>query len=117
MKLFEVAKALSAQVLHGEAQLSRTVAGAGSADLMEDVLAAVARDAVLLTGVVEEQVIRTAKITGAAAVVIVRGKTPSSRFVALAKENDMPLLLTKHSLFAASGRLYMNGLRGLEGSW
>jgi hypothetical protein len=72
---------------------------------------------VLLTGVIDEQVIRTARVAGVGAVVIVRGKTPPKPVIDLARDNDMPLLVTEKSLFAASGRLYMNGLRGLDGSW
>jgi predicted transcriptional regulator len=117
MKLYEVADILTAKVLVGRDKLDCDIVGGGSADLMEDVLSAAAKDAVLLTGVIDEQVIRTAKVAGVGAVVIVRGKTPSQRFIDLAKDNDMPLLLTGSSLFTASGRLYMNGLRGLDGSW
>ena len=117
MKLYEVKDILAAQVLVGDEQLSKDIVGGGSADLMEDVLSAAARDAVLLTGVIDEQMIRTAKVAGVGAVVIVRGKTPSQRLIDLARDNDMPLLVTEKSLFTASGRLYMNGLRGLDGSW
>ncbi len=117
MKLYEVLDILAARILVGDDQLEKDIVGGGSADLMQDVLAAAARDAVLLTGVIDEQVIRTAKIAGVAAVVIVRGKTPPQQVIDLARDNDMPLLVTRKSLFTASGRLYMNGLRGLDGSW
>jgi len=117
MKLFEVKNILAAEVLVGDEQLDRDIIGGGSADLMEDILSSAARDAVMLTGVVDEQVIRTAKVAGVGAVVIVRGKTPSQRLIDLARDNEMPLLVTGKSLFSASGRLYMNGLRGLDGSW
>jgi len=117
MKLYEVKDILAARVLVGDEQMDKDIMGGGSADLMEDVLSATARDAVLLTGVIDERVIRTAKVAGVGAVVIVRGKTPSQGVIDLAKDNDMPLLVTGKSLFTASGRLYMNGLRGLDGSW
>ena len=117
MKLFEVKNILAAEVLVGEEQLDRDIVGGGSADLMEDILSSAAKDAVMLTGVVDEQVIRTAKVAGVGAVVIVRGKTPSQRVIDLARDNEMPLLVTDKSLFSASGRLYMNGMRGLDGSW
>jgi predicted transcriptional regulator len=117
MKLYEVADILTAKVLVGRDRLDSDIVGGGSADLMEDVLSAAAKDAVLLTGVIDEQVIRTAKVAGVCAVVIVRGKTPSKRLIDLARDNEMPLLVTEKSLFSASGRLYMNGLRGLDGSW
>jgi len=117
MKLYEVRDILAASVLVGDEHMDKDIVGGGSADLMEDVLSAAARDAVLLTGVIDEKVIRTAMVAGVGAVVIVRGKKPSARVVDLARDNDMPLLVTAKSLFTASGRLYMNGLRGLDGSW
>jgi predicted transcriptional regulator len=117
MKLSEIKTILNATVLTGEDQLEHSVVGAGGADLMADVLSAVARDAVLLTGLTTEQVLRTAKVAGVAAVVFVRGKKPDTPVLELAKSYRLPCLMTKYSLFVASGRLYVNGLRGLDGSW
>ena len=117
MKLYEIKDILKATILTGEAHADDNISAAGGADLMEDVLAAVADGAVLLTGLTTEQVLRTARIAGVKAIVFVRGKKPSQRVLDLAASHDMPLLLTEHSLFVACGRLYMNGLRGLDGSW
>ena len=71
----------------------------------------------VLTGVTTEYVMQTAKIAQVAAVVLVRGKTPPEEMVTLARRYKIPLLLTDYSLFVACGRLYMNGIRGLDGSW
>jgi serine kinase of HPr protein (carbohydrate metabolism regulator) len=49
--------------------------------------------------------------------VIVRGKAPPEKMVELARHYRIPLLQTRYSLFVACGRLYMNGIRGLDGSW
>jgi predicted transcriptional regulator len=117
MKLYEVQNILDATVLTGENQLDRTIVGAGGADLMADVLSAVAKEAVLLTGLTTEHVLRTARLAEVAAVVFVRGKRPDTPVIELAKSYQMPCLLTECSLFVASGRLYVNGLRGLDGSW
>jgi predicted transcriptional regulator len=117
VKIIEIKKALDATILTGEDQLQSSVSGAGSADLMDDVLAAATAGCVLLTGVVTDQVVRTCKIAGVAAIVFVRGKKPEDRVVELAKSYAIPLLLTRYSLFVASGKLYMEGLRGLDGSW
>jgi predicted transcriptional regulator len=84
---------------------------------MEDILSAVAKGSALLTGFNSEKVIRTAQIAEVGAVVFVRGKRPDKKMLELAKSYGMPILLTDYSLFVASGRLYMNGLRGLDGSW
>lgn len=117
MKLSEIKDILNAEVLVGEDQLDIGVAGAGGADLMDDILLAVAKGSVLLTGLNSEQVLRTAKIAEVGAVVFVRGKTPDPAVVKLAESYSLPLLRTRYSMFVASGRLYMNGLRGLDGSW
>ena len=117
MKLFEIRDILKADVLVGEDQLDTVIFGAGGADLMDDILSAVAKEAVLLSGLTTEEVVQTAKISGVGAIVFVRGKKPGQSTVKLARTYKLPLLLTRYSLFVASGRLYMNGLRGLDGSW
>jgi predicted transcriptional regulator len=117
MKISEIRDILKAEVLVGHEQLDQSVVGGGGADLMADVLSAVARGAVLLTGLTTEQVLRTAKVAGVAVVVFVRGKRPDEAVLDLARSYNMPVMLTRYSLFVASGRLYMNGLRGLDGSW
>ena len=117
MKLSEIQDILKAEVLVGKDLLDCTIFGAGGADLMEDILSAVTKGAVLLTGLVSDQVIRTAKIAEVGAVVFVRGKKPDNNLLELARSYNLPILSTEYSLFVASGRLYMNGLRGLDGSW
>ena len=117
MKISEIKDTLNARVLCGEDQMETVVLAGGAADLMDDVLAAAAKGCVLLTGVTTDHVIRTAKIVGVEAVVIVRGKIPPDAFVDMAKSFEIPLMVTDYSLFVACGRLYMNGIRGLDGSW
>ena len=117
MKIYEVRDILKAEILFGDSHLDDIVLAGGGADLMEDVLAAAAKSSVLLTGLTTEQVLRTARIAGVGCIVFVRGKRPPDNVLALAQSYDMPALSTRYSLFVASGRLYMNGLRGLDGSW
>jgi predicted transcriptional regulator len=117
MKISELCEILKARVLVGEEQLDNIIVGAGAADLMDDVLAAAAKGCALLTGVTTEHVMQTAKIVQVAAVVIVRGKKIPDEMISLSRSYNIPLLLTDYSLFVACGRLYMNGIRGLDGSW
>jgi predicted transcriptional regulator len=117
MKVSEVRDVLKATVLAGGDQLDRVIAAAGGADLMQDVLSAVAKGAVLLTGLTTDDVFRTARVAEVGAIVFVRGKTPDAKVLGKAQEYGIPVLSTRYSLFVASGRLYMNGLRGLDGSW
>ncbi len=117
MKLSEIKDTLEAEVLSGHALMGMNIVGGGGADLIEDILSAVAQGAVLLTGLTTEQVLRTAIIAGVSAIVIVRGKKPDSNMIEAAVSSGIPILRTRYSLFVACGRLYMDGLRGLDGSW
>ena len=117
MKISEIKDILNAEMLCGEEQMDKTIDAAGAADLMDDVLAAVAKECALLTGVTTAHVIRTAKIVGVSAIIIVRGKKPPKEFIEMAKSFEIPLMVTEYSLFVACGRLYINGFRGLDGSW
>jgi len=117
MKIKELKEILKATVLVGEDQLDTVITGGGAADLMDDVLAAAAKGSALLTGVTTAHVIQTARIVQVGALVIVRGKQPPEDIVEMARSHKIPLLLTDYSLFVACGRLYMNGIRGLDGSW
>lgn len=117
MKLYEIKDILKASTIVGEGDLDLNINAGGAADLMDDVLAAVAEGGVLLTGLTTEHALRTARIAGIKALVFVRGKKPADNIIDLARSYDLPVLLTDYSLFVACGRLYMNGLRGLDGSW
>ena len=117
MKISEIQAILKGRMLCGDDQMEAVIVAAGAADLMDDVLAAAAKGCALLTGVTTDHVIRTAKIVGVGAIVIVRGKNPPAELVQMSKSFEIPLMVTDYSLFVACGRLYMNGIRGLDGSW
>jgi len=117
MKLSEIKDSLDAEVLSGHDQLDMNIAGGCGTDLIADTLSAVAKGAVFLTGLTTEQMLRAATIAGVSAIVIVRGKKPDPKMLEAALTSGIPILRTHHSLFVACGRLYMDGLRGLDGSW
>ena len=77
---------------------------------MSDVLAFTKDGALLLTGLINPQVVRTADVGGLSAIVFVRGKSPSPEAAAMARELDIPLFSTPHTLFQACGILYAQGL-------
>ncbi len=81
------------------------------ADLMSDVLAFTHAGTLLLTGLANPQVVRTAEMAGIKAIVFVRGKVPPPETVALAKEKGIPLLATRFTLYESCGRLYAQGLQ------
>lgn len=94
--------------------LSRQIKGGCGADLMSDVLASVQPEAVLLTGLCNPQVIRTAQMADVAAVVLVRGKNPPQETVNLANHEGIPLITTPYGMFELCGRLHHAGLPSLE---
>lgn len=117
MKIAEIVEALDAKVLTGSDSLEKRVKGGGAADLMKDVQAAMAKECVLLTGLLSEETLATAHEYGVSVIVFVRGKLPDNTLIEQAEQYKIPILLTNHSLFVASGRLYIKGLRGLNGVW
>jgi predicted transcriptional regulator len=112
LTLNEVKKILNADVIVGEEHLDLEVKTAFGADLMSDVLAFAKAGSLLLTGLTNSQVIRTANILDIAAIILVRGKKPSNETINLAKELKIPLLTTKYILFETAGRLYAKGIVG-----
>jgi predicted transcriptional regulator len=112
LKLREVKEILDAEVIVGEDKLDLEVKTAFGADLMSDVLAFAKAGSLLLTGLTNDQVIRTADILDIAAIIMVRGKKPTAESVGLAKELKIPLLTTKYILFETAGRLYAKGIVG-----
>ena len=111
MKLLEVQLLLGASQIWGQHCLDREVATACGADLMSDVLAFTKDGALLLTGLTNPQVIRTADVGGPSAIVFVRGKTPSPEAIGMARVLDIPLFSTPHTLFEACGILFTNGMK------
>lgn len=113
MKLSRVQELLNAKVYSGEDMISETeVKEACGSDLMSDVLAFVKDQGLLLTGLQNLQVIRTAEMMDMQAVVFVRGKAPDAEMIRTAERMGMVLLSTELPMFAACGILYKNGLEG-----
>jgi predicted transcriptional regulator len=115
MTLREIRDLLKADVLCGEDRLEEEACCAGGSDLMSDVLAFSLPGLVLLTGLSNNQSIRTANIIEAKAIVYVRGKKPDSEGIEMAKEMNLPILSTKLMMYCACGILYRNGLPGVMG--
>ncbi len=111
MTVNDIKEILNAEIIYGD-DLSREVHTACGSDMMSDVLAFVKDQSVLLTGLVNPQVIRTADMMDIVCVVFVRGKDPDESIIELAKDRGITLLKTAHRMFPACGMLYEKGLRG-----
>lgn len=110
MKISEITSLLNAEVLCCEECLDHEVESACGSDMMSDVLAYVKHQAVLLTGLVNPQVVRTAVMMDMRCIVFVRNKKPTDEMIQLAKESDIVILATQKRMFEACGLLYSGGL-------
>ncbi|MEW6619212.1 MAG: DRTGG domain-containing protein [bacterium] len=112
MKLRELKEILEAEILTDTSGLEIEVKMACGADLMSDVLSFTKARALLLTGLTNSQVIRTAEISDIKAICFVRGKKPPPETIDMAKEKNIPLLVTNLPMYESCGRLYQKGLPG-----
>lgn len=110
MKIAELAKIIDAKILSCEGDCDREVNSACGSDMMSDVLAYVKNQAVLLTGLVNQQVIRTASMMDMHCIVFVRNKIPTPDMLQTAEENGIVVMTTELRMYEACGMLYKNGL-------
>jgi len=110
MKISDIASLLCAKIMCCENLCDSEVSSACGSDMMSDVLAYVKHQAVLLTGLVNPQVIRTAEMMDMRCIVFVRNKVPSEEMLSLAKEANIVVLSTDKRMFEACGILYSGGL-------
>jgi len=114
MNVKDLIQLVSGTLVNQGVDLSAEVVGGGGADLMSDVLASVQPHAILLTGLCNPQVVRTAQMADVTAIVLVRGKTPPLETVELATLENIPLITTPFGMFETCGRLYLAGVPSLE---
>lgn len=112
MTINTVKELLEAEILCGSENLGHEIHSACGSDMMSDVLAYVKDQAVLLTGLVNAQVIRTAEMMDMKCIVFVRSKRPSADMLELAEESGIAVMTTAKRMYDACGILYSNGLKG-----
>ena len=112
MKISTMKELLGANVVCCEENVGKHVYSACGSDMMSDGLAFVKDRAVLLTGLVNSQVIRTAEMMDMVCIVFVRSKLPTQEMIELARESGIVLLTTDKRMYDACGILYTNGLVG-----
>ena len=118
MKLSEIIKQAKGQILNPSIFINDyEIIGGCGADLMSDVLASAKPGAVLLTGLCNPQVVRTAQMADVRAIIFLRGKQPSSEIIELATNENIPLISSDMGMFELCGRLYKAGLHSYESNW
>ncbi|UCE47091.1 MAG: hypothetical protein JSW47_15965 [Phycisphaerales bacterium] len=112
MKLKDIERILDAEAIAGANLLETEIGMACGSDLMSDVLSFVKSGSLLLTGLTNPQVVRTAEMADLAAICFVRGKRPDQETIEMAESKNIPLLTTPLPMFESCGRLYREGLAG-----
>ena len=112
MTIGKIQELLNAEVICGGENIDKEVYSACGSDMMSDVLAYVKDQAVLLTGLVNTQVVRTAEMMDMVCVVFVRSKAPTEEIINLARSSNIVLMKTNKRMYEACGKLYSAGLCG-----
>ncbi len=115
MKIEEIVKTLDAKIHYIPEGYDIEINNAGASDLMSDVLAYVAQDILLITGLLSPQVIRTADLMDISAVVFTRGKIPPEEIIEEAKKANIAILSTSLKTYSACGLLFSAGMRSIDG--
>lgn len=115
MKIKEIQDLLQAELLCGDDAQDGEVYSACCSDMMSDVLAFVKDQGVLLTGLVNAQVIRTAAMMDMPCIVFVRSKIPTEEMLILAEECGIVVMRSARRAYEACGILYSHGLNSLDG--
>lgn len=113
MKLSQVINIIDGVFLTGDPADDPEVTNCMASDMMSDVLSFAEEGAVLITGLINAQSVRTADVADSVAVVYVRGKKPEPSVIELAKEASIPLISTKMGMFETCGVLAKEGLTGI----
>lgn len=117
MTIADMVSVLHARVLCGEERLATPVYTACCSDLMSDVLAFVNEKTVLITGLTNHHVLRTADMLDLKCLVFALGKVPGEELLEQAQEQGLVVMTTRETAFTACGLLYQAGLRGVPIEW
>lgn len=111
MTILDIGKLLDCEIILGDQNLTLSFKKVYAGDLMSDILTRPNPGALLLSGLVSSQVVRTSKIANIGAIVFVRGKKPTKETQKLAEQYKVPLLTTELSMFEACGILFSNNFK------
>lgn len=118
MTLAQIRELLTADLIIEHDTPRLDIKFAKASDLMSDVLAFsqpfTERDTILITGLTNNQVVRTCEIAGVGVIVFVRGKNPPAETIELARQCNITLLATRLKMFDACGILYAHGIVGVK---
>ncbi len=114
MTIKKIIELLSCHFVSDFIDLSRNIEFAYASDLMSDILVKPRPGALLVTGLINYQVVRTSKIAGIYPIIFARNKKPEEGVFKLSNKYKIPILLTKFSMFETCGILFSNGIRAVK---
>jgi len=114
MNLAKIIKLANGMLLTPDLDIDIEIRGGYGADLMSDVLAFSQPDSVLLTGLTNPQVVRTAQMAEFRAIILIRGKQPQPETLSIAAQENIPLISSPYGMFELSARLHKAGLPSFE---
>ena len=114
MLLTEIVNLVDGRLLNEGSFAGVEILGGCGADLMSDVLTTSQPGGILLTGLCNPQVVRTALLADLRAIIFVRGKRPEDETILLAQSEGLPLIFSPSGMYEISGRLFSAGLPSLE---
>jgi hypothetical protein len=113
MTVRDITGIIDGRVICCEEKLSIPIEYAFSSDLMSDVLTVEKDNMVLITGLANLQTIRTSEMSDIPCIIFARDKRIGDDMVSLARENNMILVESPHSVFYISGELYKAGIKSI----
>lgn len=116
MKLREIVEILDAKVCYGEDMLDMDIKSACASDMMSDVLAFLKDQALLISGLCNPQVVRTADMMDIKCIALVRGKVPTPDMLEIAKQRGIAIISSRTRMYIACGILYEKGIKDGDGN-
>jgi predicted transcriptional regulator len=108
--LNQIKDILEARVIIDPTDMEMEIKSACSADMMSTVMYYHTANSLLITGLAQPSVVRTAEMAGIKAIVFVLDKNPDENIIEIAREKKIPLLTTSYCMYTASGKLFQAGV-------
>lgn len=114
MKLKEIVEKLNLEVKVGLNKLDNEITGGYSSDLLSDVLANSKEGNIWITLQIHQNIVGVASMKGLSGIVIINCREPEEETIKKAKEENIPIMVSKLSAFELVGKLYVLGITGMK---
>lgn len=111
MKINQIAPQIGGVVVCGRDNTDRDVEYGFASDLMSDVLTLETDNLLLITGLANNQAVRTAEMSDIPCIIFVRNKKVTQEMIELATECNITLIEYPFSMFRAVSELFKAGIK------